>query len=31
MHIQGMLHRQFAGVRTHHIAEILAATEDAPA
>jgi L-lactate dehydrogenase complex protein LldE len=31
MHIQGMLHRQFAGVRTHHIAEILATTEDAAA
>jgi L-lactate dehydrogenase complex protein LldE len=25
MHIEGMLHRQFAGVRTAHIAEILAA------
>jgi L-lactate dehydrogenase complex protein LldE len=25
MHIQGMLHRQYAGVRTLHIAEILAA------
>lgn len=31
MHIQGMLHRQFAGVRTQHIAEILAATEDSTA
>ena len=29
MHIQGMLHRQFAGVRTMHIAEILAGTEEA--
>jgi L-lactate dehydrogenase complex protein LldE len=26
MHIQGMLHRQFAGVRALHLAEILAAT-----
>jgi hypothetical protein len=25
MHIQGMLHRQYAGVRTLHVAEILAA------
>ena len=31
MHMQGMLHRQFAGVRTLHIAEVLADTEDAPA
>ena len=31
MHMQGMLHRQFAGVRTLHIAEVLAGTEDAPA
>ena len=31
MHIQGMLHRQFAGVRTVHIAEILAGIEDATA
>lgn len=28
MHIQGMLHRQYAGVRTAHIAEILAASEE---
>jgi L-lactate dehydrogenase complex protein LldE len=28
MHIQGMLHRQYAGVRTLHIAEILAAVEE---
>jgi L-lactate dehydrogenase complex protein LldE len=28
MHIQGMLHRQYAGVRTLHLAEILAATEE---
>jgi L-lactate dehydrogenase complex protein LldE len=28
MHIQGMLHRQYAGVRTAHIAEILASTGD---
>jgi L-lactate dehydrogenase complex protein LldE len=28
MHIQGMLHRQYAGVRTLHLAEILANTED---
>ncbi len=28
MHIQGMLHRQYAGVRTLHIAEILAAAEE---
>ncbi|MCU1313533.1 MAG: cysteine-rich domain protein [Acidobacteriaceae bacterium] len=27
MHLQGMLHRQFAGVRTLHLAEILAETE----
>lgn len=27
MHIQGMLHRQFAGVRTLHIAEVLAAED----
>ncbi|MGI8771778.1 MAG: (Fe-S)-binding protein [Acidobacteriaceae bacterium] len=27
MHIQGMLHRRNAGVRTAHIAEVLAATE----
>ncbi|HZD77212.1 MAG TPA: (Fe-S)-binding protein [Acidobacteriaceae bacterium] len=31
MHMQGMLHRQFAGVRTLHIAEVLAGTEDLPA
>jgi L-lactate dehydrogenase complex protein LldE len=31
MHIQGMLHRQFAGVRTMHIAEILAGIEEATA
>jgi len=31
MHMQGMLHRQFAGVRTLHIAEVLADTEGAPA
>jgi L-lactate dehydrogenase complex protein LldE len=28
MHIQGMLHRQYAGVRTLHLAEILANVED---
>jgi L-lactate dehydrogenase complex protein LldE len=28
MHIQGMLHRQYAGVRTLHLAEILANIED---
>ena len=28
MHTQGMLHRQYAGVRTAHIAEILAAEAD---
>lgn len=28
MHIQGMLHRQYAGVRTLHLAEILAAAEE---
>jgi L-lactate dehydrogenase complex protein LldE len=28
MHIQGMLHRQYAGVRTMHLAEILANAED---
>jgi L-lactate dehydrogenase complex protein LldE len=28
MHIQGMLHRQHADVRTMHIAEILAAGTD---
>jgi L-lactate dehydrogenase complex protein LldE len=28
MHLQGMLHRQFAGVRTLHLAEILAETEE---
>ena len=28
MHIQGMLHRQYAGVRTLHLAEILAAVEE---
>ncbi len=28
MHIQGMLHRQYAGVRTAHIAEILASHEE---
>ena len=28
MHLQGMLHRQFAGVRTLHLAEILAGTEE---
>jgi hypothetical protein len=31
MHMQGMLHRQFAGVRTLHIAEVLAGAEDVPA
>ncbi len=30
MHIGGALHRQRAGVRTRHIAEILASTEEAP-
>jgi L-lactate dehydrogenase complex protein LldE len=28
MHLQGMLHRQFAGVRTLHLAEILAETKE---
>jgi L-lactate dehydrogenase complex protein LldE len=28
MHIQGMLHRQYSGVRTAHLAEILAADGD---
>lgn len=31
MHLGGALHRQYAGVRTIHIAQILAATETAPA
>jgi L-lactate dehydrogenase complex protein LldE len=31
MHIGGALHRQRAGVRTVHLAEILAATGDEPA
>lgn len=31
MHMQGMLHRQFAGVRTMHIAEVLAGAEEASA
>jgi L-lactate dehydrogenase complex protein LldE len=31
MHLGGALHRQFAGVRTIHMAEILASTEAAPA
>jgi L-lactate dehydrogenase complex protein LldE len=31
MHLGGALHRQFAGMRTIHIAEILAATESVPA
>jgi L-lactate dehydrogenase complex protein LldE len=29
MHMQGMLHRQFAGIRTMHLAEILDGTEKA--
>jgi hypothetical protein len=29
--MQGMLHRQFAGVRTLHIAEVLGGAEDASA
>jgi L-lactate dehydrogenase complex protein LldE len=31
MHLGGALHRQYAGVRTIHIAQILAATETTPA
>ena len=31
MHMQGMLHRQFADVRTLHLAEVLANTEVVPA
>lgn len=31
MHLGGALHRQFAGMRTIHLAQILASTEDAPA
>jgi L-lactate dehydrogenase complex protein LldE len=31
MHIGGALHREFAGTRTVHIAQILASTENAPA
>ncbi len=31
MHIGGALHRQFTGVRTVHLAQILASTEDSPA
>jgi len=31
MHIGGALHRQFAGTRTIHMAQILAATENEPA
>jgi L-lactate dehydrogenase complex protein LldE len=31
MHLGGALHRQFAGVRTIHLAQILASTEIAPA
>ena len=31
MHIGGALHRQYAGMRTIHIAQILAATEGAAA
>jgi L-lactate dehydrogenase complex protein LldE len=30
MHLGGALHRQYAGVRTIHLAQILAATESAP-
>jgi L-lactate dehydrogenase complex protein LldE len=31
MHLGGAMHRQYAGVRTIHLAQILAATESAPA
>jgi L-lactate dehydrogenase complex protein LldE len=31
MHIGGSLHRQFTGVRTIHLAQILASTESEPA
>jgi L-lactate dehydrogenase complex protein LldE len=31
MHLGGALHRQYAGMRTIHMAEILASTEAAPA
>ena len=31
MHIGGALHRKYPGVRTIHLAEILASTEPAPA
>jgi L-lactate dehydrogenase complex protein LldE len=30
MHLGGALHRQYAGVKTIHLAQILAATEDSP-
>ena len=31
MHLNGAMHRQYAGMRTIHLAEILAATESSPA
>ena len=31
MHLGGAMHRQYAGMKTIHLAEILASTEDAPA
>ncbi len=31
MHLGGALHRQYAGMKTIHLAQILASTEDAPA
>ncbi len=31
MHLGGAMHRQFAGMRTIHMAQILASTESAPA
>ena len=31
MHLGGAMHRQYAGMKTIHLAQILAATEDAPA
>jgi len=31
MHLGGAMHRQYAGMKTIHLAQILASTEDAPA
>jgi L-lactate dehydrogenase complex protein LldE len=31
MHLGGAMHRQYAGMKTIHLAEILASTEGAPA